>query len=191
MSPNVNISLKISSIMPSSSRSFMNCSVSSLSCFYVHILLFLFSFQCYSDITILLCLGFNLLFNIKKGPFVALHSSFSSWVNVYISCRPSWLSQCLITGTSSSSASSYAFISRMFLTSISKFIISTHLSWTFQRNEGFSSTSLPCLCPCGSLWLGIGVGKGSCICIFECYYNFCCCLYSHLINYLNNFSLPF
>ena len=82
--------------------------------FWTESLLFLCSLQYCSDITVLLCYGLNLLFNIEKRHFVILHFSFSSWVNVCRSYRPSWPNQFVITGTSSSSVTSYALVSRMF-----------------------------------------------------------------------------
>ena len=64
-------------------------------------------------------------------------------------------SQVLITGTFSSSINSYVFISRMFVTSISKSSNFIYLSWTFQLNEGFSRGGIPCACLGSSISLGV------------------------------------
>ena len=52
----------------------------------------------YSDITVILYYNLNLLHNTVKGPFAVLHFSFSSWVKVCISCRPSGTNQWLSLG---------------------------------------------------------------------------------------------
>ena len=92
---------------------------------------------------------------------VVLHFSFSSFMNIFMSCRLSLPSQFLITGTLSLSVRLHAFVSSMFVTSFSKLSKSVYLSRTFQLNEGSPEVSPPCLCHCGSLWLPVMAGLGS------------------------------
>ena len=89
-----------------------------------------------------------------------LHPSFSSFVNVVISFKPSQPSLFFISETFSSLVSFYVFVSRMFVTTISKFNNSRDLSCTFKLNEGFSRASPPCLFLCGSLGLAVGASQG-------------------------------
>ena len=114
-----------------------------------------------SDITILLYRTLNLLHNTAKRPFIILHFSFSSWIKVCISCRPSWTSQFFLTGAFSSSEISYSLVFRMFITSTSKVMISVYLSCMFQLNACFTSTGAWCLCLCSSLWVTRVVTWGS------------------------------
>ena len=106
MSSHVTTSLKIAPIMVLPFSPPMNCSVSNwwyslysqsvaFVCSppihsWVESLLFLCRFWYYSDITIQLYHGLNLLLKTEKRPFAVLHFAFSSWMNFFITYRPSW-----------------------------------------------------------------------------------------------------
>ena len=114
---NVNTSLKISLIMSSSTRPLMNCSVSNLSYSLYHINIFvcnlpidsgadsclvLGNFWYRRDMTTLLCHSLNCCLVLRRNLLLLYIFLF---LHVFISCRPSCLSQYLITGTFSSSIS--------------------------------------------------------------------------------------
>ena len=119
----------------------------------------------------------NLLPSTENSPFVVLYFSFSSYVKVSTSNRPSEHSQFFITGVLSSSLISYALVSSIFITSSWKFNSFTYLSGTSQLNLGLSSTSSLFLCPIFMLVWCCGQ-PDSFISVSDHHHDCCGCLHS-------------
>ena len=84
-----------------------------------------------------------------------MHFSFSSWMQVCISCTPSLPNQFFIAETFPSQKVYILCFLGIFDTSISKFMRSMYMSCLPQLDAGFTSTGPLCLCLCGSLWLTV------------------------------------
>ena len=142
---------------------FMNCSFSILSfslklhsAAFIHNLpiqscadssLFLFNLQYHNDNMVLLCCGLNSHLVLLLFCMLLFHNL---WMFVLAAVPPFLASFFLMIGTFSSLFSSCAVVCSMFITSISKFNISTYFSVALQSNDGCLCTGLQCLGMCAS-----------------------------------------